>query len=366
MRPFIPDKLPPSLEWGELVSLIGNGNAALARFDGMLQSMVNPEILLSPITLREAVLSSRIEGTQASLAEVLQHEAGEEFSEQKRQDIREIINYRRALFAAEEMLRKKPLSLNVIKELHSILLEGTRGHHSARGEFRRIQNWIGAPGSTIETATYVPPDVPHMKEALDLWEKYIHTDEKDPLVHLALVHAQFEIIHPFLDGNGRIGRMLIPLFLTEKAVLSKPVFYLSSYLESHREDYYSFLNRVTSRNDWQGWVVFFLRAVVEQAHENTEKGQAIHGLYEEMKKAVVEITRSQYAIAALDTIFKKPVFTSTDFIRISKIPNQTAWSIMRQLKGEGVLKELRLAGGRKPALMGFPKLVNIAEGRNVL
>jgi len=259
--------------------------------------MVNLQILLSPLTLREAVLSSRIEGTQASLTEVLQHEAGEKLPERTERDIKEIINYRHALFAGERLLKKKPISLNVIKELHAILLEGARGHDRARGEFRRIQNWIGAPGSTIETATFVPPDVPHMKDALDLWEKYIHSDEKDPLVQLALVHAQFEIIHPFLDGNGRIGRMLVPLFLNEKEVLSKPVFYLSSYVDANRQIYYELLNGITSKGYWQSWVEFFLNAVIEQSRENIEKGKAIQNLYEEMPLPLwIRFSRNRFSL----------------------------------------------------------------------
>jgi len=223
-QPYKPQKLPlDSIDWGSLVDLIARANAALARYDGMLETMVNPTLLLSPLTTQEAVLSSRIEGTQATLEEVLEFEADptRKIEPSKYADIQEIINYSKAMQHAVTLLKTKALCLNLIKELHAILLDSVRGANKARGEFRRIQNWIGPPGCSIEEATFVPPSPDVLPQALDNWEKYIHYNEKERLVQLAIVKAQFELIHPFLDGNGRIGRMLVPLFLYEKKLLSQ-------------------------------------------------------------------------------------------------------------------------------------------------
>jgi len=247
MKPYKTIKLPlTSVNWAEHVSLIGQANAELARFDGLLSGIVNPVVLLSPLTTQEAVLSSRIEGTQATLEEVLEYEADSrgKIESSKNADIQEIINYRRAMGYAVEELKNRPLCLNLILELHRILLNSVRGRNKAPGEFRRIQNYIGPPGCSIKNATFVPPSVDLLPSSLDNWEKFLHYDEKDRLVPLAIAKAQFELIHPFLDGNGRIGRMLVPVFLYEKGLLSNPMFYLSAYLEEHRDIYYEKLRAI--------------------------------------------------------------------------------------------------------------------------
>jgi Fic family protein len=370
MKPFVPDNLPlPSVDWSAHVPLIGKANAALARYDGMLQSIVNPAVLLTPLTIHEAVLSSRIEGTQASMEEVLEYEAnpGEQVESSKYADIQEIINYRKAMNIAVEKLKERPLCLNLIKELQAILLDSVRGRSKAPGEFRRIQNYIGPAGCTIEKATFVPPSPEQLPRSLDNWEKYLHYEEKDRLVQLAVIKAQFEIIHPFLDGNGRIGRMLIPLFLFEKKALSSPMFYLSSYLEAQREVYYERLQMVSKNNDWDGWITFFLKAVMEQAKANTSKVRSILSLYEQMKVQIVEITHSQFGIQALDALFSRPIFRGSDFASISGISTkQTAASIIRQMQEAGVIKTLEAARGRRSATLVFPALINLVEGRNVL
>ena len=212
-----------------------------------LQGIINPQVLLSPLTTNEAVLSSRIEGTQASLVEVLEFEASPkvDIQTEKQKDIQEIINYRQAIGMAVEWLEEKPVTLNMIKEIHSILLDSVRGKDKGRGRFRTVQNWIGRPGTPMECAEYVPPEPMRLMEFLSNLEKYIHYEGKDPLVQLAIVHAQFEIIHPFVDGNGRVGRILAPLFLYEKRVLSSPMFYISQYLETNRNLYYDCLKAIS-------------------------------------------------------------------------------------------------------------------------
>ncbi len=259
-KPYKPDKLLlSSIDWVSHIPAIGRANAALARYDGLIQTMVNPNILLSPMTTQEAVLSSRIEGTQATLEEVLEFEAQyqKEIEPRKKEDIQEIINYRRAMQSAVNLLEKKPLCLNIICQLHRILLDSVCGSNKARGEFRRVQNWIGPVGCVIEDASFVPPSPEMMMEALNNWEKYFHFEEKDRLVQLAVVKAQFKLIHPFLDENGRIGRMLVPFFLFEKKLISSPVFYISAYFERRRADYYRALNAISENGDWNGWIRFF-------------------------------------------------------------------------------------------------------------
>lgn len=370
MKPFTPDSLPlDRVDWAAHVSLIGQANAALARYDGMLQGVVNPAVLLSPLTTQEAVLSSRIEGTQASMEEVLEFEATptEKITPEKHADIQEIINYRHAMTAAVEKLMKRPLCLNLIKELHAILLESVRGRNKSPGEFRKIQNYIGPAGCSMQEATFVPPSPDKLPSALDNWEKYLHFDEKDQLVQLAVVKAQFEIIHPFLDGNGRLGRMLIPLFLYARGLLSNPIFYMSAYLEEHRDVYYGRLRAITENGDWNGWIAFFLSALIEQAEHNTKTVRAIIDLYGRLKDKIVTLTHSQYAIQVLDAIFSQPIFRSTQFQQLAKIPTRpTTMLILRKLGEADILKVLEKGKGRRPALMAFPGLINLVEGKSVV
>lgn len=362
MKPYSPEALPPSaINWEALISLIGKATAAVARYDGLLHNVVNPKILLAPLTLREAVLSSQIEGTQATLSEVLQHEAGLRFAPQKENDIQEIINYRKALALAEQRLQERPLSLNLIKELHAMLMQSVRGHNKAPGEFRRIQNWIGRPGAGVEQATFVPPSPEVLLPALDAWEKYIHVEEKDPLVQLALVHAQFEIIHPFLDGNGRVGRLVIPLFLKEKGILAQPLFYLSAYLEAHREQYYERLRAITAESDWQGWVAFFLNALAEQASADSGRVMGIQALYERMKVELPHAIGAQFVLPALEALFRMPIFSSTDFIRESGIARRSALRVLAALKDTTVLSTLKPAAGSRPEVLIFGELIEVAE-----
>jgi len=365
--PCIPDTLPiENLNWQRLAGFTSKATLAVARYDGTLSGMVNAAVLLSPITNREAVLSSRIEGTQASLVEVLKHEAGEEYGEEKQGDIKEIINYRRALLMSENALEERPITLQLIRELHAMLMENVRGEDQTPGAFRTIQNWIGKRGCTIEQARFVPPAPLLMKDAMENLVQYISSDDIDPLVQLAVVHAQFEIIHPFKDGNGRLGRMLIPLFLYQKRVLQRPMFYLSEYLEEHDGEYRDRLLAITDSSDWQGWIEFFLQAIHKQAEGNTERAKNIHSLYDEMKLRFVESTHSQFALQALDAFFSKPIMNASDFVKISRIDNRgTANGILRSLLQDELISMLRQGSGRMPAIYAFHALLNISEGREV-
>lgn len=361
-------KFPPtSLDWPRLLPLIGPANAAIARYEGVLHGVPNPNVLLSPLTAQEAVLSSRIEGTQATLGEVLEFEAEgalDDESTPKKADIHEVLNYRQALNEATRLLATLPLSQRLICRTHEVLMQGVRGRNKAPGEYRRIANWIGAEGCSIENARFVPASAEELPERMSDWERYVHDDNvPDRLIQLAIVHAEFEAIHPFLDGNGRLGRLTIPLFLVSKGLLTRPNFYLSAYFDEHRDEYYARLLAVSRDDDWTGWCEFFLRALIAQAEVNQRKAQDILALYQARKDWIVEITRSQYAIRALDWIFARPIFRTSDFIATVDIPRPTAAKILRVVRDGGLLQEMRPAAGRRPAFLSFGELLNIAEGR---
>jgi Fic family protein len=371
MYPYIADKLPlKDLDYHMLFGLVGEANAELARYDGLLQGIPNPAVMLSPLTTQEAVLSSKIEGTQATVDEVLEQEAGLIKEGEKYKDIQEISNYRLALFQAAEHLRDYPIRLALIREIHKILLNSVRGQNKTPGEFRVDQNWIGKAGCPIEEATFVPPDPVRMLDFLRDWEDYIGFDDIDFLLQTAVVHAQFELIHPFKDGNGRIGRILIPLFLYSKKKLSQPMFYLSEYLEANRDEYYQRLRNISEEQDWNGWIAFFLKAIIHQAKENGQRVQTIMALYEKMKSRIQDITHSQYAVYLLDAIFKKPIFRTSDCANQLHeeygIHKQTTLGLLRQLKDEDILLELQPGSGRRAATLCFTELVNRAEGHKVL
>jgi Fic family protein len=370
MKPFQPQKLPlTEVQWEPLIPFIGKANRSLAHYDGVLYGVPNPEVLLSPLTTQEAVLSSKIEGTQATLGEVLKFEAGEEpMEESRRLDIQEIINYRTALRHAEEALKSRPFNLNLLLELHSIILDSVRGRNKARGKFRTIQNWIGQPGSSMEQAEFVPPDPQFLIEYLSNWEKYYHEERPDPLVQIAVIHAQFEIIHPFLDGNGRIGRMLIPLFLYERKTLSRPMFYLSAYLEKHRDEYITRLRALGQKDGaWNEWIEFFLSALDIQACENADKARAIMELYRRRKERALELTHSQFAVPLLDQMFERPLFQSSHlkFPADPKPSRQAVSNILRILKEAGVLKVVREGSGRRARVLALAELLNLCEGKEV-
>ena len=361
-------RFPPDarLDWPRLIPFVGPAAGAVARYDGMLAAMPNPEILLAPLSTREAVLSSRIEGTQATMGQVLEFEAGREpESPALREDINEVLNYRAAMRRAEEMLRELPLSQRVIREAHRVLLSGVRGEGKAPGEYRRIGNWTGPPGCAIDDATFVPIGADKLPDAMSVWERYIHDDAPDRLVQLAILHAEFEALHPFLDGNGRLGRMLVPLFLWQRGVIARPMFYISAYFEARRDAYYDGLQAVSRDDDWTGWCRFFLQAVQRQAEENLTKTRGILDLHDEMKNQMVSMIRSRYNIRALDWIFERPIFRSTDFLTASGIPKPTARRLLGMLHHRGVLREIVPGSGRRAALFVYPALLNVAEGRKV-
>jgi Fic family protein len=363
MNPYIPKRLPlQEIAWEELIDLMGKANRYIARYDGLLQSVINPDVLLSPLRTQEAVLSSKIEGTQATLEEVLEFEADENTDDHKKGDIFEVINYRRALKEGRDGMKERPLSLNTIRKMHATLMQGVRGDSKDPSNFRRIQNYIGSPGSAIENARFVPPSVPDMMEALSDWEKYMHVEDKDVLVQLAVVHAQFEIIHPFLDGNGRMGRILIPLFLYHKEIIQEPVFYLSDYLESHRSEYYEALKEITDTDNWTNWIRFFLNAIIIQAEKNIAKTREIINLYESVKLEISQSTHSQFSIQCLDSLFIQPIFSSRNFEKHSGIPKSSVARLLNTMVENKIIELAQKGSGRRPTIYSFRKLLKIVNG----
>jgi Fic family protein len=359
---------PKDIDWKSLISLIGPANAALARYDGTLLAIPNASLLLSPLMTQEAVLSSRIEGTQATMGEVLEYEAGTEQKNdpQKNADISEVLNYRKAMWKAVDLLKGLPLCQRLLNDTHEVLMEGVRGYNKSPGEYRKIQNWIGPPGCPIEKATYIPISSEKLPNAMSAWEKFIHHEYQDKLVQLSILHGEFEALHPYLDGNGRIGRMFVPLFLFSNKLIQSPMFYISTYLEAHKDEYYDNLRNISQKNDWTGWCRFFLVAIREQAIENHEKTTAILRLYESEKNRIIQFLNSPYAFKALDFIFVRPIFSSTAFINESGIPSRaTAQRILKNMRDNDIFGVVTSAEGRKPAVFVFKKLMNIVEGRKV-
>ncbi len=351
---------PRSINYEALLPLMSAANMALGRYDGVLEGVTNPYVLLSPMMDREAEQSSRIEGTQATFEEVLEFEAGKIGADESRKaDIQEIRNYRVALMDAITGLEKLPLSQRLMRNAHETLMQGVRGQHSNPGNFRSTQNWIGPVGCEEHEALFLPPPPQDLVTRLHDWEEYMHKVEPDALVQLAIVHAEFEAIHPFLDGNGRLGRMIIPLFLFEKGKIKRPSFYISEELERNRKQYYDHLRAVSEHQDWDGWCRFFLQAIVDQAERNYDKATAILALHERSRPIIADITGSQHAIRALDYFFTRPIFSSSRFRDEVDIPYQTAGLILRKLCEHKFLHTLVKGRGRLPAIYTLPELLEI-------
>ena len=340
MVPYMAKKLPfeEEINYNKITKQLLSTNSSVSRFDGMLEeATINKELFLNPLTKKEAVLSSKIEGTQATLTEFLEIEVeeGKTTSPFKYDDFIEISNYNKAMaYAEEELNDKNKITLWMIRNIHKILLDGARGKDKNPGEFRNDQNWIGKPGSPIEEATFIPVAPELLIDNLENLEKYISEyDEQSALVQAAIIHAQFEKIHPFKDGNGRIGRMLIPLFLYYKNVMSRPVLYVSEFLEENREEYYYRLNKIDEENGWIDWILFFLRAVETQSNKNIEKIKRLQNLYEEYKTTINEILNTKNSIYILDALFQHPICkSSTIFEAVSKKTNIDSSTIDRYLK----------------------------------
>jgi Fic family protein len=343
-RAFIPKRLPPDPPIQvdqELWTLLSQADRALGRLDGSTEALPNPDLFVFMYVRREAVLSSQIEGTQASLMDVLEFEV-QALEPGRPQDVGEVVNYVAAMNHGLDRLREMPLSLRLIREIHEKLLTGVRGSEWDPGEFRRSQNWIGPPGCTLGTARYVPPPPHEMQAALGNLEAFLHDPQPMPaLIKIGLAHAQFETIHPFLDGNGRVGRLLIAFLLCEKAILQRPLLYLSYYFKRNRSEYYDRLQAIRDRGDWEGWLRFFLQGVYEVAQEATLTARRIVNLREEHRTLITQhMGRSAAkALVLLETLYFRPIVSAQSVAEVTQLSFANANLLVRQLCQLGLLEE---------------------------
>ncbi|MCK4353540.1 Fic family protein [candidate division WOR-3 bacterium] len=343
-RAFIPAALPPKppIKFSsELQTLISKADRALARLDGVVTVLPNPNLFIAMYVKKEALLSSQIEGTQASLEGVLEFEA-DLTPKEDIDDIKEVVNYIKGLNYGIERLEKFPLSLRLIKEIHKILIKGTRGTHKAPGEFRRTQNWIGPSGASLNEATFVPPPPGMVLELIGNLEKFILSKNNiPPLIKIALIHSQFETIHPFLDGNGRIGRLLITFYLYWKEILSKPLLYLSFYFKKNRTEYYDLLMRVRTEGVWEEWIRFFLKGISEISEEATNTAREIIKLKDDLITKLYENSISSiYAVKLIDLLFKNPVIDVKNIVEVLNIHKDTANELVKKFEKIGIIKEI--------------------------
>lgn len=335
---FVPNPAPRSLALSdEAIAVLDAASNELGALRGIGSRLLNPHLLITPSLRREAVLSSRIEGTQTSMSDLYAAEA-EQLELIEARDYPEVLNYVRAHEWGLASLGKLPLSFRLIKGLHRRLLTGVRGHERHPGEFRSYQNWIG--GSSGEAARYVPPPVPQMLERLDDFERFLNEQPLRPLVQAAVLHYQFEAIHPFGDGNGRIGRLLVSLFLAESGLLPQPLLYLSEYFERHRDAYYDGLLRVSTHGDWDGWLRFFLAGVETQARAAAESTNRLLDLQTRYRQELQGARATANTLALVDELFVNPIIDAGRVQRVLGVTAPTARAALRALEQHGILREI--------------------------
>lgn len=342
---FIPAPLPPNppvhLD-GDLLSLLTRAGIALGRLDGSIQTLPHPDMFVFMYVRREAVLSSQIEGTQSSLRDVLAAEA-KLYSRDQPRDVNEVINYVAAMEYGLERLATLPLSVRLIREIHARLLHGVRGAQASPGELRTSQNWIGPGGCTLAEATFVPPPPSVVPDALADLERFLHQESPLPLlVRVGLAHAQFETIHPFLDGNGRVGRLLIAFLLCQEQALAKPVLYLSHYFKAHRQEYYEQLQRVRDEGDWESWLTFFLQGIHEVSEQAVSLTRAILLLREKHRTMITDSLGASAASGhrVVEHLYQKPIVSIPDVSRITGRSYQAANQLTSRLVDLGILVEM--------------------------
>lgn len=344
-RAFIPAFLPPDPPLrlaGELQQALSAADRALGRLDGAVFTLPNPDLFVFMYVRKEAVLSSQIEGTQSSLQDLLAAEA-RILSPDTPGDVGEVINYIAAMNYGLERLAVLPVSIRLIREIHTRLLHGVRGSRLAPGELRRTQNWVGPGGCTLNEAVFVPPPPDQVPEALGDLERFLHTSDDLPLlIKVGLAHAQFETIHPFLDGNGRVGRLLITFLLCESGVLHKPVLYLSLYLKRHRQEYYDRLQAVRDHGDWEAWLAFFLRGVAEVSAEATATARGILRLREQTRERIIQELggAAGNGLRVLEHLFQQPIISVKQVRELTGTSYPAANQLVQRLVQQGVLFEI--------------------------
>lgn len=328
---FVPHPLPPNLAYTtDLIRTLSQADRTLGELAGLGRTLPNPHLLISPLMHREAVLSSRIEGTEADLSQLYAYAAGAR--PKAGSDVHEVYNYVRALEYGLERVSSLPISLRLLRELHERLLDGVRGEHAFPGAFRHTQNWIGPPGCTLNEATYVPPPPSELMDALSALERYLHADDvHPPLVRLAFIHYQFEAIHPFVDGNGRIGRLLLSLLMVSWRLLPLPLLYLSAYFERHRQAYYDHLLQVSVQGAWEAWTRFFLLGVVSQATDTVQRIKQLQDLQREWRERLTDTRASALTIRLAEHLFVAPMLTVSQAAEVLGISYQGARKVVQKL-----------------------------------
>jgi len=362
-KAFIPVALPPikTIKYSEkLRNILSEADRALSRLDGVVTVLPNSDLFIAMYVKKEALLSSQIEGTQASLEGVLRFEANLE-PEEDINEVKEVINYIKALNYGIARLSELPISNRLIKEIHKILIQGNRGTSKIPGEFRKIQNWIGLPGAALSDAIFVPPPPEKVPELISELEKFIHQkDEIPPLVKIALIHAQFETIHPFLDGNGRVGRLLITFYLYCKKILSHPLLYLSVYLKKNRSRYYDLLMEIREQDRWEEWLKFFLEGIKEVSEEAIILAKEIIILKEKLLKTLfLNKISSIYAVEFLNLLFIKPIITSTDIVKNLNTSKETANQLIKKFEKINIIREI--SGKKRYKKYIFLDYINIIK-----
>ena len=333
---FVPAPLPPAFEWNrELANALSAADRAIGRLAGESRRLPNPHLLVQPFIRREAVLSSRIEGTQSTLTDLLAAEAGARVARDSA-DLQEVANYVRALDYSVNQLETLPLSLRLVRETHRLLMTGVRGEAASPGEFRRTQNWIGPPGCRPETATYVPPPPEAVPDCLQHWERFLQDESLPPLIHAGLAHAQFAAIHPFRDGNGRVGRLVITLLLVERDVLKAPLLYLSAWFEATLPEYYARLLGTTAAGEWHEWLVYFLNGVASEAEDAASRIRTIDGLMLRWRTQLAK-GKSRVPKTVLELFRENPFWTTTGIARRLGIAFTTAGRAIERLQAAGIV-----------------------------
>lgn len=357
---FFPAPVPREIDYdATTVNRLTEATAALHRLAGVSRLLPNPDILLGPYVRLEAVLSSKIEGTQTSVGELLLFEA-DHHEEAPEGDLREVVNYTLALDHALKALDRLPLSLRLIKETHAILMSGVRGDGMTPGEFRRSQNWIGPPGSTLETAKFVPPPVEAMNDALSDLERFLHERDLPNLVALALAHYQFETIHPFLDGNGRIGRLLVPLALCQRGVLARPMLYLSEFFERHRSQYYHLLFESSATGDPIPWINFFLDGVAQQSRDAEERTVTLVDLQRDIREELLAARVTNTTMRLAESLLDRPYVTAKRVTRQFDVSAPTAQKAIVSLVDQGILTEI--TGRKRNRVYLSPRIMDAVYG----
>lgn len=362
--PNVPELLPPKIDYSRIFKELGRANKAVGELQGILTNIPNKFLLIDPLLTNEAVASSKIEGTQATLEEIYKYEASKKQVEafEKEQDIMEVLNYRKVLRLSIDKIKKEsqPIAENFIKEIHSILLDSTRGEKKDRGHLRRIQVFVGSRGASMDEANYIPPPPTELPRLLSNWENYVNTnEEEDPLVIAAVSHYQFEAIHPFMDGNGRIGRILIPIILFQRNYLNYPFLYLSEYFESARDNYIYHLQQMDRDKIWEDWINFFLCSVTIQAMDSKIKALNMLILYHK-KKEVIASFNSKFAVKLLDVLFLNPVVSFNTLKKIMEAKsNQTIYNLLDKFVKRGIL--IKVGEEKRNSLYAFQELLDIVK-----